>query len=178
MNDELDETLDELEQEVLDELNTPHRPYRTITSYTCSLTIPDDETTDVIIKTKSAGLCYATSPEDALKQMKCDQQYSQQGYASHILRYVAENLPEVDLESADFIVSVGRGIEKEENKSIAFNLAQALGAEVSASRPVVDAGWLPSSRQVGSSGSTISPKLYFSLVALSLLFALKSFSIL
>ena len=74
-----------------------------------------------------------------------------------------ETFSEVDLESADFIVSVGRGIEKEENKSIAFNLAQALGAEVSASRPVVDAGWLPSSRQVGSSGSTISPKLYFSL---------------
>ena len=74
-----------------------------------------------------------------------------------------ETSSEVDLESADFIVSVGRGIEKEENKSIAFNLAQALGAEVSASRPVVDAGWLPSSRQVGSSGSTISPKLYFSL---------------
>ena len=74
-----------------------------------------------------------------------------------------ETSSEVDLESADFIVSVGRGIEKEENKSIAFNLAQVLGAEVSASRPVVDAGWLPSSRQVGSSGSTISPKLYFSL---------------
>ena len=74
-----------------------------------------------------------------------------------------ETFSEVDLESADFIVSVGRGIEKEENKSIAFNLAQALGAEVSASRPVVDAGWRPSSWQGGSWGSTISPKLYFSL---------------
>jgi len=74
-----------------------------------------------------------------------------------------ESSSEVDLESADFIVSVGRGIEKEENKSIAFDLAQLLGAEVSASRPVVDSGWLPSARQVGSSGSTISPKLYFSL---------------
>ena len=74
-----------------------------------------------------------------------------------------ESSSEVDLESADFIVSVGRGIEKEENKSIAFDLAQLLGAEVSASRPVVDSGWLPSARQVGSSGSTVSPKLYFSL---------------
>lgn len=74
-----------------------------------------------------------------------------------------ESSSEVDLESADFIVSVGRGIEKEENKSIAFDLAQVLGAEVSASRPVVDAGWLPTARQVGSSGSTVSPKLYFSL---------------
>ncbi len=74
-----------------------------------------------------------------------------------------ESASEVDLESADLIVSVGRGIEKEENTSIAFDLASVLNAEVSASRPVVDAGWLPSSRQVGSSGSTVSPKLYFSL---------------
>ena len=74
-----------------------------------------------------------------------------------------ESASEVDLESAELIVSVGRGIEKEENKSIAFDLAKVVGAEVSASRPVVDAGWLPSSRQVGSSGSTISPKLYLSL---------------
>ena len=74
-----------------------------------------------------------------------------------------ESASEVDLESAELIVSVGRGIEKEENKSIAFELAEVIGAEVSASRPVVDAGWLPSSRQVGSSGSTVSPKLYLSL---------------
>ena len=74
-----------------------------------------------------------------------------------------ESASEVDLESADLIVSVGRGIEKEENIPIAFDLASALSAEVSASRPVVDAGWLPSFRQVGSSGSTVSPKLYFSL---------------
>ena len=101
MSDELERTMERLEQEVEDELNATHRPYRTITSYTCSLTIPDDETTEVIIKTKSAGLYYASSPEDALKQMKCDQQYAQQGYASYILRYVTENLPEVDLESVD-----------------------------------------------------------------------------
>tara|TARA_Y100000593_G_C4141542_1_gene252516 strand:+ start:280 stop:651 length:372 start_codon:yes stop_codon:yes gene_type:complete len=93
MSDELDKTSDELD--------TTHRPYRTINEYTCSLTIPDDETTEVIIKTKSAGVCYASSPEDALKQMKCDQQYSQQSYASHILRYVAENLPNIDLENVD-----------------------------------------------------------------------------
>ena len=74
-----------------------------------------------------------------------------------------DSAAEVDLESAELIVSVGRGIEKEENISIAFDLAKEIGAEVSASRPVVDAGWLPSFRQVGSSGSTVSPKLYFSL---------------
>jgi len=74
-----------------------------------------------------------------------------------------DSVAEVDLESAELIVSVGRGIQKEENIPIAFDLASAISAEVSASRPVVDAGWLPSFRQVGSSGSTVSPKLYFSL---------------
>ena len=87
---------------------------------------------------------------------------------SSIVRSISEepfqdSASEVDLESADLIVSVGRGIENKENTSIAFDLATVLNAEVSASRPVVDAGWLPSSRQVGSSGSTVSPKLYFSL---------------
>ena len=87
---------------------------------------------------------------------------------SSIVRSISEepfqdSASEVDLESADLIVSVGRGIEKKENTSIAFDLATVLNAEVSASRPVVDAGWLASSRQVGSSGSTVSPKLYFSL---------------
>ena len=87
---------------------------------------------------------------------------------SSIVRSISEepfqdSASEVDLESAELIVSVGRGIEKEENIPIAFDLASALSAEVSASRPVVDAGWLPSFRQVGSSGSTVSPKLYLSL---------------
>ena len=70
---------------------------------------------------------------------------------------------DVDLESADLLVSVGRGIEKEENVHLAFDLAEVLGAEVSASRPVVDSGWIDSFRQVGSSGSNVAPKLYFSL---------------
>ena len=74
-----------------------------------------------------------------------------------------EAMGDVDLESADLIVSVGRGIEKEENVPLAFELAEVLGAEVSASRPVVDSGWVDSFRQVGSSGQNVSPKLYFSL---------------
>ena len=101
MSDELKRTKERLEQGVEDELNATHRPYRTITRNTCSLTIPDDNSTEVTIKTKSAGVCYASSPEDALKQMECDQKYAQKGYTSHILRYVTENLPEIDLESLD-----------------------------------------------------------------------------
>ncbi len=74
-----------------------------------------------------------------------------------------EEAGDIDLESADVLVSVGRGIEKEENVSLAFDLAKVMGAEVSASRPVVDSGWIDSFRQVGSSGSNVAPKLYFSL---------------
>ena len=73
-----------------------------------------------------------------------------------------ETSGDVDLESADLLVSVGRGIEKEENLHLVFELAKALGAEVSASRPGVDSGWIDSFRQVGSSGSNVAPKLYFS----------------
>ena len=66
----------------------------------------------------------------------------------------------VDLGSAQFIVSVGRGIKEAENLPIVQELATALGAELAASRPICDNGWLPIERQVGSSGQTVSPKLY------------------
>ena len=66
----------------------------------------------------------------------------------------------VDLASASLIVSVGRGIKEAENLTIVQDLAAALGAELAASRPICDNGWLPMERQVGSSGQTVSPKLY------------------
>ena len=69
----------------------------------------------------------------------------------------------VDLTDAELIVSVGRGIGKEENIPIAQDLASALGAEISSSRPVVDSGWLSPSHQVGSSGQAVSPKMYLAL---------------
>ena len=66
----------------------------------------------------------------------------------------------VDLTAADIIVSVGRGIKEAENIEIVQKLADALGAELAASRPICDAGWLPMERQVGSSGQTVAPKMY------------------
>jgi electron transfer flavoprotein alpha subunit len=66
----------------------------------------------------------------------------------------------VDLSSAPVIVSVGRGIGEQENLKLVEELAAALGAELAASRPICDAGWLPMERQVGSSGQTVAPKLY------------------
>ena len=69
----------------------------------------------------------------------------------------------VDLSQAERIVSVGRGIKEQANIAVARQLAEALGAEIAASRPICDAGWLPMERQVGSSGQTVAPKLYVAL---------------
>jgi electron transfer flavoprotein alpha subunit len=69
----------------------------------------------------------------------------------------------VDLTQAEVIVSVGRGIKEQKNIELAKQLAEALGGEIAASRPICDSGWLPMDRQIGSSGQTVAPKLYFAL---------------
>ena len=69
----------------------------------------------------------------------------------------------VDLGSAQLIVSVGRGIKDAANIPLVQQLADALGAELAASRPICDSGWLPMERQVGSSGQTVAPKLYLAI---------------
>lgn len=66
----------------------------------------------------------------------------------------------VDLSQAERIVAVGRGIKQQENVQLAEKLAAAFGAELAASRPICDNGWLPMERQIGSSGQTVAPKLY------------------
>lgn len=69
----------------------------------------------------------------------------------------------VDLTQAEIIVSVGRGIKEQKNIEIAKQLADALGGEIAASRPICDSGWLPMDRQIGSSGQTVAPKVYIAL---------------
>ncbi len=69
----------------------------------------------------------------------------------------------VDLGQAEVIVAVGRGIKEQKNLAVAEALAEALGGEVAASRPICDNGWLPLDRQIGSSGQTVAPKLYIAL---------------
>jgi len=69
----------------------------------------------------------------------------------------------VDLSQAARLVSIGRGIKAPENIAIAEKLAKALDAEIAASRPICDEGWLPMERQIGSSGQTVAPKLYLAL---------------
>ena len=106
--------------------------------------------------------------EENIRSGSCSSRSFDINLDSTIVRSISEEpfqeaAGDVDLESADLLVSVGRGIEKEENIHLAFELAEVLGAEVSASRPVVDSGWIDSSRQIGSSGSNVAPRLYFSL---------------
>ncbi|BBO78302.1 electron transfer flavoprotein subunit alpha [Desulfosarcina widdelii] len=76
------------------------------------------------------------------------------------LEIVEAEVGDVDITKEDVLVSVGRGIEDEENIEIAQELAEAMGAVVSCSRPIVDAKWLEKSRQVGTSGQTVKPKVY------------------
>ena len=76
------------------------------------------------------------------------------------LGYEQAEKGDVDLTKAEIIVSAGRGVGKKENVAIIAQLAKAFGGELGASRPVVDAGWVEHSHQVGTTGQTVSPKLY------------------
>ncbi len=83
--------------------------------------------------------------------------------ARRFLEVVEAEVGDVDITKSDVLVSVGRGIEDEDNLEMIFDLAKAMGADVSCSRPIVDAKWLEKSRQVGTSGQTVKPKVYMAL---------------
>lgn len=81
-------------------------------------------------------------------------------------KYIETLIPEagdVDITKSDVLVSIGRGIEEQDNIELANELAEAMGAVVSCSRPIVDAKWLDKSRQVGTSGQTVKPKVYMAM---------------
>ena len=96
----------------------------------------------------------AADGEDVCSEAGCGEDSDEAG------RGFREAAQTVDLSTAAVIVSVGRGIGEQENLKLVEELASALGAELAASRPICDAGWLPMERQVGSSGQTVAPKLY------------------
>lgn len=79
------------------------------------------------------------------------------------IEYIEAVSGDVDITQSDILVSVGRGIKEKDNLHIVYELAEAIGGVVSCSRPIVDSGWLPKDRQVGSSGKTVTPKLYIAL---------------
>lgn len=78
-------------------------------------------------------------------------------------QYIEPEVGDVDISTESILIAVGRGISNEDNIELAEELAEALGGVVCASRPVVDQGWLPTSRMVGKSGKSVKPKLYFAL---------------
>jgi electron transfer flavoprotein alpha subunit len=85
------------------------------------------------------------------------------GAARRFIEVLQAEAGEVDITKADVLVSIGRGIEDQENIELAHELAEAMGATVSCSRPIVDAKWLEKARQVGTSGKTVKPKVYMAL---------------
>lgn len=87
--------------EMTDE-KTTHKPYSTITHYTCSLTLPDDET-HITITTKTAGVSFASSTQDAVAQTIQANGYSKSSYASYILRYVRDQLLTIDVDDAEVV---------------------------------------------------------------------------
>jgi len=85
------------------------------------------------------------------------------GKSRRFIEVVVAEVGDVDITKSDILVSVGRGIEDQENLEMVNELAAAMGADVSCSRPIVDAKWLEKSRQVGTSGKTVKPKVYLAL---------------
>ena len=79
------------------------------------------------------------------------------------VEFVEAGAGDVDITKADFLLSIGRGIEDKDSIPRFENLAERLGATLSVSRPLVDAGWMPSARQVGQSGKTVKPRVYLAL---------------
>ena len=85
------------------------------------------------------------------------------GQSRRFLEVVEAEVGDVDITKSEILVSVGRGIEDEENLEMVNELAETMGGDVSCSRPIVDAKWMEKSRQVGTSGQTVKPKVYLAL---------------
>lgn len=86
--------------------------------------------------------------------------FSENAKNVEVLEYIKETVKKVNIEDANILISAGRGVGSKENMDALYELADILGAEVSASRAVVDAGWVDKSRQVGQTGKTVRPDLY------------------
>jgi electron transfer flavoprotein alpha subunit len=120
-------------------------------------------------KHSSNGPCFVSVQAGSFRHEASDSSVTMEIFSPQLDAATIRNKPgerfreaaqTVDLTAAPVIVSVGRGIGEQENIGLVEELATALGAELAASRPICDNGWLPMERQVGSSGQTVSPKLY------------------
>ena len=95
-NNELENTLEELEKEVMDELDNPYQPYRVEFPYEVSFTTPQDENiTEIIVRTRSEEVRFGKDEKDVLLQKGIDNRYGKLTYAKHILEWIAETLPDI-----------------------------------------------------------------------------------
>lgn len=114
-------------------------------------------------RTNKSVLTLQAGAFNALKVGKAPQVQHLDVYGTGMVEFIGyepAEVKDVDLSKAEIIVTAGRGIGKKDNVSVISDLAKALGGELGASRPVVDAGWVEHSHQVGTTGQTVSPKLY------------------
>jgi electron transfer flavoprotein alpha subunit len=111
-----------------------------------------------VLTLQAGAFSFVGEPEGSPQLATLDLEDSIAG--GEFVGYEAAENKGVDLARADVIVSAGRGIGKKDNVPVIAALARALGGELAASRPVVDAGWIDYSHQVGTTGQTVSPKLY------------------
>jgi electron transfer flavoprotein alpha subunit len=118
---------------------------------------------DMAIVACTAGAFPAEAGRGSTPATKVDSPVPLEGLKMKFVEAIKPAGGDVDITAQDKLISVGRGIGGKENIELAEELADKLGAVVSASRPVVDAGWLPRTRQVGKSGLKVKPKLYLML---------------
>lgn len=118
---------------------------------------------DLYILTVREATFPAEEPSKSGEIVKLDNPVTEEIAYRKFLEYVEPEVGEVDITQSTLLVGVGRGIREDKNMPVAEELAEVLGADLAASRAVVDAGWLPSDRQVGISGKTVKPKLYLAI---------------
>ena len=118
---------------------------------------------DLYIITVREATFPAEEPSKSGEVVKVDNPVSEEITYRKFLEYVEPEIGDVDITQSTLLIGVGRGIREDKNMPVAEELAEALGADLAASRAVVDAGWLPSDRQVGISGKTVKPKLYLAI---------------
>jgi electron transfer flavoprotein alpha subunit len=124
------------------------------------LDFPGKDTVVVLVR---AGSFEPASGAGSAETRAVDVGFDESAIASEHVEFREAEVGDVDITTSEFLLSIGRGIEDKDAIEQFEELADAMGATLSVSRPLVDAGWMPSARQVGQSGKTVKPKVYLAL---------------